>query len=75
MQGNKESNNDLEVELERSKEVLSILRDSNNDLEVELKRKKEDLRVIQNTFSWRLTYPLRYLKMILNSLFKSNKNV
>ena len=75
LEGNKESNNDLEVELERSKEVLSILRDSNNDLEVELKRKKEDLRVIQNTFSWRLTYPLRYLKMILNSLFKSNKNV
>ena len=53
----------LEVELERNKEI-------NKDLELELERNKEFLRIIKNTFSWKLTYPLRFLKMILISLFK-----
>ena len=68
---------DLEVELERNKEINKNLevelegnKESNKDLELELERKKEDLLVIQNTLSWKLTYPIRYLKKIINSLFK-----
>ena len=63
LERNKEINKNLEVELEGNKE-------SNKDLELELERKKEDLLVIQNTLSWKLTYPIRYSKKIINSLFK-----
>ena len=63
LERNKESYIDLEMELERNKVI-------NKDLEVELKRNKEFLHIIKNTFSWKLTYPLRFLKMILISLFR-----
>ena len=74
---NKENNKDLEkesnrVELERKKLEIELDRNKENykDLEVELERNKELLRTIQNTFSWKSTYPLRFLKMILISLFR-----
>ena len=78
LESNKESYKNLEVELERNKEINKNLevelegnKESNKDLELELERKKEDLLVIQNTLSWKLTYPIRYLKKIINSLFKN----
>ena len=64
---------DLEVELERNKESyknLEVELESYKNLEVELERNKEVLHTIKNTFSWKLTYPLRYLKIKLSSLFK-----
>tara|TARA_A100001388_G_scaffold236308_1_gene190215 strand:- start:56 stop:1201 length:1146 start_codon:yes stop_codon:yes gene_type:complete len=73
LERNKESYKNLQVELERNKESykdLEVELERNKDLEVELERNKEVLRIIKNTFSWKLTYPLRYLKIKLNSLFK-----
>ena len=67
LERNKESYKDLQVELERNKERN---KESYKDLQVELERNKEVLRMLKNTFSWKLTYPLRYFKMLINSLFK-----
>ena len=73
----KESYKDLEIESNRVELERKDLEKENNrlelerkDLEVELERSKEFLRIIQNTFSWKLTYPLRFLKMLLISLFR-----
>ena len=77
LERNKESYKDLEIELERNKESYKDLeielgrnKESYKDLEVELDRNKEVLRILKNTFSWKLTYPLRCFKMVLNSLFR-----
>ena len=49
------------------------MHESYEDLELELERNKEFLRIIQNTFSWKLTYPIRYLKQKINYLLGGHK--
>ncbi len=66
-----ESHKDLEEKLEKNKKELIHLRKTHKDLEVTLKSYKNDLLVIQNTISWKLTYPIRYLKEKINSLLDS----
>ena len=65
----KESNR-VEIERKNLEKEINRVELERKNLEVELKRNKEFLNTIQNTFSWKLTYPLRFLKMILNSFFR-----
>ncbi len=65
--------NELEVKLHSSKYELVNLRKDYKELEVKLHSYKEDLRVMQTTFSWKLTYPLRYLKNKIKSLLGGPK--
>ncbi len=62
LEKHKEVKKGLELELEKHKEVKK-------GFELELEKHKEVLNIIQNTLSWKITYPLRFLKKKFDSLF------
>ena len=69
----------LLINLNRKNECIStnnIISISNiiSDIWTTKQEHIEDIHVIQNTFSWKLTYPIRYLKQKVNSLLGGHRN-